>query len=106
MRDSVPSARYSSVCNVLRQWRIWLIPTYRVYRLYDRTHTWCIVQYTYCRPVSYSIEYIHSIQLCSLVFRRNGICDKYKVLSDMYCSSGSFFSFEKRDVHVCYTALL
>ena len=33
--DSVPSARYSSVCNVLRQWRIWLIPTYRVYRLYD-----------------------------------------------------------------------
>ena len=31
MRDSVPSARYSSVCNVLRQWRIWLIPTYRVY---------------------------------------------------------------------------
>ena len=35
MRDSVPSARYSSVCNVLHQWRIWLIPTYRVYRLYD-----------------------------------------------------------------------
>ena len=26
----IPSARYSSVCNVLRQWRIWLIPTYRV----------------------------------------------------------------------------
>ena len=34
-RDSVPSAIYSSVCNVLRQWRIWLIPTYRVYLLYD-----------------------------------------------------------------------
>ena len=33
-RDSVPSARYSSVCNVLRQWRIWLIPTYRVV-IYD-----------------------------------------------------------------------
>ena len=32
-RDSVPSTRYSSVCNVLRQRRIWLIPTYRVYRL-------------------------------------------------------------------------
>ena len=31
MRDSVPSARYSSVCNVLRQWRIWLIPTYKSY---------------------------------------------------------------------------
>ena len=36
MHDSVPSARYSSVCNVLRLWRIWLIPTYRVYRLYDK----------------------------------------------------------------------
>ena len=35
MRDSVPSASYSSVCNVLRQWNISLIPTYRVYRLYD-----------------------------------------------------------------------
>ena len=35
MRDSVPSARYSSVCNVLRQWSILLIPTYRVGRLYD-----------------------------------------------------------------------
>ena len=31
MCDSVLSARYSSVCNVLRQWRIWFIPTYRVY---------------------------------------------------------------------------
>ena len=30
MRDSVPNARYSSVCNVFRQWRIWVIPTYRV----------------------------------------------------------------------------
>ena len=35
MRDSVPSASYSSVCNVLRQWNILLIPTYRVCRLYD-----------------------------------------------------------------------
>ena len=35
MRDSVPSARYSPVCNVLRQWETSLIPTYRVYRLYD-----------------------------------------------------------------------
>ena len=38
MRDSVPSASYSSVCNVLRQWNISLIPTYRVYRLYDRVY--------------------------------------------------------------------
>ena len=35
MRDSVPSARYSPVCNVLRQLKTSLIPTYRVYRLYD-----------------------------------------------------------------------
>ena len=31
MCDSVPNARYSPVCNVLRLWRIWLIPNYRVY---------------------------------------------------------------------------
>ena len=35
MRDSLPSARYSPVCNVLRQWKTSLILTYRVYRLYD-----------------------------------------------------------------------
>ena len=35
IRDSVPSVSYSSVCNVLRQWNISLIPTYRVYGLYD-----------------------------------------------------------------------
>ena len=28
MPDSVPSARYSPVCNVLRLWIIWFIPTY------------------------------------------------------------------------------
>ena len=36
MRDSVPSPRYLLVCNVLRQWKTSLIPTYRVYRLYDK----------------------------------------------------------------------
>ena len=36
MRDSVPSARYSPICNVLRQWKTSLIPIYRVYRLYDK----------------------------------------------------------------------
>ena len=35
MRDSVSSAIHCSVCNVLRLWRISLIPTYRVYPLYD-----------------------------------------------------------------------
>ena len=37
MRESVPTARYSPVCNVLRQWKTSLILTYRVYRLYDTT---------------------------------------------------------------------
>ena len=36
MHDSVPSARYSSFCNVLHLWNILLIPTYRVYLLSDR----------------------------------------------------------------------
>ena len=35
MRESVPTARYSPVCNVLRQWKTSLILTYSVYRLYD-----------------------------------------------------------------------
>ena len=30
MRDSVPSPRYSTICNVLRQWKTSLIPTYKV----------------------------------------------------------------------------
>ena len=38
MRESVPIARYSPVCNVLRQWKTSLILTYRVYRLYDIPH--------------------------------------------------------------------
>ena len=35
MRDSVPNVGYSRVCNVLHLWRILLLPTYRVYRIYD-----------------------------------------------------------------------
>ena len=38
MRESVPTSRYSPVCNVLRQWKTSLILTYRVYRLYDTIH--------------------------------------------------------------------
>ena len=36
MRESVRTARYSPVCNVMRQWKTSLILTYRVYRLYDK----------------------------------------------------------------------
>ena len=52
MRDSVPSARYSPVCNVLRQWKTSLIPTYRVYRLYDNymksVEEYYYTVYTHC----------------------------------------------------------
>ena len=48
MRDSIHSPRYSPVCNVLRQWKTSLIPTYRVYRLYDS------YSYSYF-PVDYMI---------------------------------------------------
>ena len=51
MRESVPTARYSPVCNVLRQWKTSLILTYRVYRLYDisininNNYNDCIIYY-------------------------------------------------------------
>ena len=35
MRNSVHSVRYSPICNVMRQWKTSLIPSYRIYRLYD-----------------------------------------------------------------------
>ena len=68
MRDSVPSASYSSVCNVLRQWNISLIPTYRVYRLYATGSPFNVV-YSADRPLDelagtllwYIIESVDSI---------------------------------------------
>ena len=57
MRESVPTARYSSVCNVLRQWKTSLILTYRVYHsmIY---HTWYIIIYLYGEFVLYVITYL------------------------------------------------
>ena len=55
MHDSVPSARYSRVCNVLHLWRIWLIPTYSLPTLgiVFCMHGYCTVQYlTICRVVT------------------------------------------------------
>ena len=49
MRDSVPSPRYSPVCNVLRQWKTSLIPTHRVYRLYDMYERQRKNNFYYCR---------------------------------------------------------
>ena len=44
MRDSVPNARYSSVCNVLRQWSISLIPTYRLYDIKNEQKVGMLLQ--------------------------------------------------------------
>ena len=53
MRDSVHSARYSPVCNVLRQWKTSLIPIYKVYRLYD------IIYFYIC---TYELVQLHLLQ--------------------------------------------
>ena len=61
-RDSVPS-----VFNVLRQWRIWLIPTYRVYRLYDKYsipsvyyHAFSIQVYNIIVYIIYGVILVHN----------------------------------------------
>ena len=59
MHDSVPSARYSSVCNVLYLWRISLIPTYRVYRLYDIAKIQAIEQTRKLALLAIINEYIY-----------------------------------------------
>ena len=53
MRDSLPSARYSPICNVLRQWKTSLIPIYRVYRLYDNKARQ--IGFTVYRPAAMNI---------------------------------------------------
>ena len=86
MRDSVPNARYSSVCNVLRQWNISLIPTYRVYRLYDidysvffRLHIyviskWLLTQLTHALTAIARVSpYVHST------------CTSYVLNAYLYC---------------------
>ena len=45
MHDSVPSARYPPTCNVVRQWKTSLIPTYRVYRLYEKLENPAFLHY-------------------------------------------------------------
>ena len=73
MRDSLPSARYSPVCNVLRQWKTSLILTYRVYRLDNnfivmRNYYINVVQFLYYTAniqfsrISYTVlENTHSV---------------------------------------------
>ena len=77
MRDSVPSPRYSAICNVLRQWKTSLIPTYRVYRLYDKEDF--AQQYDKCGARSGSPQF--NIRIIIVIFAENisfriygGIC--------------------------------
>ena len=55
MVDSVPSARYSPVCNELRQWKTLFSPSYSVYRLYDiyyhTQYTRYVYMYTRCKTL-------------------------------------------------------
>ena len=64
MRDSLPSPRYSPVCNVLRQWKTSLIPTYRVYRLYDYSDS-----HTHTHKVALFCDIIIIIIIIIIVFR-------------------------------------
>ena len=56
IRDSVPSTRYSSVCNVLRLWSISLIPTYSLPTIICSTPYGTI--YTIC-STAYETKYIY-----------------------------------------------
>ena len=53
MRDSVPSPRYSAICNVLRQWKTSLIPTYRVYWFYDIYLLYSIMANSFARDLHF-----------------------------------------------------
>ena len=75
MRDSVLSARYSSVCNVLRQWSISLIPTYRVYRLYD-----IVLQWTLTNPNSLVPAATKTVLISEFVPITEMLIQQYSVL--------------------------
>ena len=68
-RDSVPSPRYSPVCNVLRQWKTSLIPTYRVV---DSMILILILQWTYRDSVLSSDAHLHVNQIHFLA--RRAVC--------------------------------
>ena len=77
MRDSLSSARYSPVCNVLRQWKTSLILTYRVYRLYDYYYYYLfiiiiIIISPWCACVRW-LWYSHCMCLCLSVTAFSGI---------------------------------
>ena len=75
MRESVPIARYSPVCNVLRQWKTSLILTYRVYRLYD--------MYKNCSSLATMILWIQEVgnNYGSQVYRNVPVMSAFKHVS-------------------------
>ena len=80
MRGSVPITRYSSVCNVLRQWNISLIPTYRVYRLYDTDSM-----------IYLSISQFFSLLFLILIF----VCEHFFSYSSMLRTVAAVWVFAK-----------
>ena len=63
MRESVPTARYSPVCNVLHQWKTSLILTYRVYRLYDDCMLLAVCYRAYIFLISHFCVMNHDLSL-------------------------------------------
>ena len=69
MRDSVPSTRYSSVCNVLRQWNIPLIPTYRVGNIHVHPPgKQCVVGSSPARAALFFSTELRLLRLVALLF--------------------------------------
>ena len=74
MHDSVPSQRYLPVCNVLCQWKTSLIPSYRVYRLYDYCIIMVIIVYIYIKGkicfISYTSQSTYSYIVSFFILRK------------------------------------
>ena len=83
MRESVPTARYSPVCNVLRQWKTSLILTYRVYRLYDTINYTCITSSAVVKRFVWYFSVIITLQICGM-FTHNTVL--YMVSMAMLCA--------------------
>ena len=106
MSDSAPSVRYSSICNVLHLWRICLIPTYRVYQLYDRSKSChaCVCVFVcvrVCVHVYVCVHAcVHSHSVCTLYFHRFE-----HILGNIFFSKGGI-CLKIREAatrcHVCY----
>ena len=77
MRDSVLSARYSSVCVVLRLWRISFIHTYRVYRLYDTLSTRCSVHSTNLLMLTLTLQYLMQVLMTKVIYHVSMFTIKY-----------------------------